>query len=124
MFIKEFSNKTGLSIDTLRYYEEEKLLIPTRNEKNYRIYSEEDFCWVQLLLKMKQTRMTLANIKGFARLQKLGDESLPERIKMLNNHMGELYEQQANLAETIAFVGYKMEGYQKKVAIQQEGTDR
>lgn len=43
MFIKEFSNKTGLSIDTLGYYEEEKLLIPARNEKNYRIYSEEDF---------------------------------------------------------------------------------
>ncbi|EAF3252789.1 MerR family DNA-binding transcriptional regulator, partial [Listeria monocytogenes] len=43
--------KTGLSIDTLRYYEEEELLIPARNEKNYRVYTEEDYCWVQLLLK-------------------------------------------------------------------------
>lgn len=66
MFIKEFSNKTGLSIDTLRYCEEEKLLMPARNEKNYRIYNEEDFCWVQLLLKMKQTGMTLRNMKEFA----------------------------------------------------------
>ncbi|EAC8755848.1 MerR family DNA-binding transcriptional regulator, partial [Listeria monocytogenes] len=28
MYIKDFAIKTGLSIDTLRYYEEEKLLIP------------------------------------------------------------------------------------------------
>ncbi|EKZ4067323.1 MerR family DNA-binding transcriptional regulator, partial [Listeria monocytogenes] len=26
MYIKDFATKTGLSIDTLRYYEEEKLL--------------------------------------------------------------------------------------------------
>lgn len=51
MYIKDFATKTGLSIDTLRYYEEEELLIPARNEKNYRVYTEEDYCWVQLLLK-------------------------------------------------------------------------
>ncbi|EGP9252569.1 TPA: MerR family DNA-binding transcriptional regulator, partial [Listeria monocytogenes] len=28
MYIKDFAIKTGLSIDTLRYYEEEELLIP------------------------------------------------------------------------------------------------
>ncbi|AIS62357.1 MerR family transcriptional regulator [Listeria ivanovii] len=115
MFIKEFSNKTGLSIDTLRYYEEEKLLIPARNEKNYRIYSEEDFCWVQLLLKMKQTGMTLRNMKEFARLQKLGDTSLPDRMKMLDRHLEALYEQQANLTETISFVGNKMDTYKKRL---------
>lgn len=115
MFIKEFSNKTGLSIDTLRYYEEEKLLMPARNEKNYRIYSEEDFCWVQLLLKMKQTGMTLRNMKEFARLQKLGDTSLPDRMKMLDRHLEALYEQQANLTETISFVGNKMDTYKKRL---------
>lgn len=115
MYIKEFSIKTGLSIDTLRYYEEEKLLIPARNEKNYRVYTEEDYCWVQLLLKMKQTSMTLANIKEFAKLQKLGDASLPERIWILDEHLGELFQQQTNLMETITFVSEKMESYQKKV---------
>lgn len=115
MFIKEFSNKTGLSIDTLRYYEEEKLLMPARNEKNYRIFNEEDFCWVQLLLKMKQTGMTLRNMKEFARLQKLGDTSLPDRMKMLDRHLEALYEQQSNLAETISFVGDKMDTYKKRL---------
>lgn len=70
MYIKDFAIKTGLSIDTLRYYEEEELLIPARNEKNYRVYTEEDYCWVQLLLKMKQTGMTITNIKKFCCITK------------------------------------------------------
>ncbi|EAF9600973.1 MerR family transcriptional regulator [Listeria monocytogenes] len=107
MYIKDFAIKTGLSIDTLRYYEEEKLLIPARNEKNYRVYTEEDYCWVQLLLKMKQTGMTITNIKNFAALQKQGDMTLPNRIEILNNHMKNLYEQQKDLAETISFVAKK-----------------
>lgn len=63
---------------------------------------------MQLLLKMKQTSMTLANIKEFAKLQKLGDESLPERIRILDEHLEELYKQQTNLMETITFVSEKM----------------
>ncbi|AFH79698.1 TPA: MerR family transcriptional regulator [Listeria monocytogenes] len=115
MYIKDFAIKTGLSIDTLRYYEEEELLIPARNEKNYRVYTEEDYCWVQLLLKMKQTGMTITNIKNFAALQKQGDMTLPNRIKILDNHMENLYEQQKDLAETISFVAKKVDGYREKL---------
>lgn len=115
MYIKDFAIKTGLSIDTLRYYEEEELLIPARNEKNYRVYTEEDYCWVQLLLKMKQTGMTITNIKNFAALQKQGDKTLPNRIQILDNHMENLYEQQKDLAETISFVAKKVDGYREKL---------
>ncbi|AVU89559.1 MerR family transcriptional regulator [Listeria monocytogenes] len=115
MYIKDFATKTGLSIDTLRYYEEEELLIPARNEKNYRVYTEEDYCWVQLLLKMKQTGMTITNIKNFAALQKQGDKTLLNRIQILDNHMENLYEQQKDLAETISFVAKKVDGYREKL---------
>ncbi|HAO5767876.1 TPA: MerR family transcriptional regulator [Listeria monocytogenes] len=115
MYIKDFATKTGLSIDTLRYYEEEELLIPARNEKNYRVYTEEDYCWVQLLLIMKQTGMTITNIKNFAALQKQGDKTLLNRIQILDNHMENLYEQQKDLAETISFVAKKVDGYREKL---------
>ncbi|WP_100089316.1 MerR family transcriptional regulator [Listeria monocytogenes] len=115
MYIKDFATKTGLSIDTLRYYEEEELLIPARNEKNYRVYTEEDYCWVQLLLKMKQTGMTITNIKNFAALQKQGYKTLPNRIQILDNHMENLYEQQKDLAETISFVAKKVDVYREKL---------
>ncbi|EAD5843053.1 MerR family transcriptional regulator [Listeria innocua] len=121
MYIKDFAIKTGLSIDTLRYYEEEELLIPARNEKNYRVYTEEDYCWVQLLLKMKQTGMTITNIKNFAALQKQGDMTLPNRIEILDNHMENLYEQQKDLAETISFVDKKWMGIERSYKYNRKG---
>ena len=36
MQIKAFSAKTGLSSDTLRYYEKEGLLMPERDSNGYR----------------------------------------------------------------------------------------
>jgi DNA-binding transcriptional MerR regulator len=116
MLIKEFALKTGLTIDTLRYYEEEGLLLPDRDDRNYRIYTEEDYCWVQLLLKMKQTGMTLADIKTFAALQKQGDTSLAERTAILEKHMVKLHEQQESLSETIDFVTHKIEGYRQALS--------
>ena len=38
MYIKEFSAQTGLSADTLRYYEKEGLLLPERDGNGYRVY--------------------------------------------------------------------------------------
>ncbi|RNB85563.1 MerR family transcriptional regulator [Brevibacillus panacihumi] len=42
MKISELSQKTGVSIRSLRYYEEKKLIHPKRLENGYRIYSEQD----------------------------------------------------------------------------------
>lgn len=42
MKIGELSSKTGVSIRSIRYYEEKKLLDPKRLENGYRVYSEKD----------------------------------------------------------------------------------
>lgn len=64
---------------------------------------------------MKQTGMTITNIKNFAALQKQGDKTLPNRIQILDNHMENLYEQQKDLAETISFVAKKVDVYREKL---------
>lgn len=43
MTIKETEELTGLSRSNIRFYEKEKLIVPSRNENNgYRDYSEQD----------------------------------------------------------------------------------
>ena len=42
MKIGELSLKTGVSIRSIRYYEEKNLIYPKRLENGYRVYSEED----------------------------------------------------------------------------------
>ena len=67
--IQEFAALTGLSADTLRYYEKEGLLAPARYANGYRIYSERDAAWLAFILRLKETNMPLAQIKAFARLR-------------------------------------------------------
>ncbi|MBR6895496.1 MerR family transcriptional regulator [Lactococcus piscium] len=115
MFIKEFSEKTGLSIDTLRYYENENLLAPKRNQHNYRDYTESDVCWVELLLKMKQTGMSINEIKGYAALQEQGDVSLANRIDILDKHLTSLKQAKETLEQTMSFVERKISGYKQRL---------
>ena len=55
--IQAFAALTGLSADTLRYYEKEGLLAPTRDSNGYRVYSERDAAWLAFILRLKETNM-------------------------------------------------------------------
>jgi len=49
--IQEVAKRTGLSIDTLRYYERIGLLEPVRRDQSgYRRYSQQDLDWIGLLI--------------------------------------------------------------------------
>lgn len=53
MTIKEIETRTGLPRASVRFYEREGFLSPSRGENGYRNYSEED---CQTLLKIKLLR--------------------------------------------------------------------
>ncbi|MFD1900102.1 MerR family transcriptional regulator [Enterococcus termitis] len=52
--ISEFAKAIGISEHTLRYYEKEGLIEPSRNEHNYRIYDEADIEWATFVIKLKK----------------------------------------------------------------------
>lgn len=62
MKIGEFASRTGVSKDTIRYYEKINLLKPTM-ENSYRYYTEEDILSIQTVIKLKQNGFTLQEIK-------------------------------------------------------------
>lgn len=63
--IGEFSKITGLSVKTLRYYDEERILTPSfRNLENaYRYYSTEDYEKAQLILMLRELSFSIMEIK-------------------------------------------------------------
>jgi len=63
--IGEFSKITGLTVKTLRYYDEENIIKPSyRNEENsYRYYDEEDFKKAQLIIVLRELEFSIAEIK-------------------------------------------------------------
>lgn len=62
MKISEFAAITGLSKDTIRYYEKLDLLHPIINNK-HREYTNQDINIIETILKLKQTGFSLHEIK-------------------------------------------------------------
>ena len=115
MYISEISERTGLSIYTLRYYEKEGLLTNiSRNESGRRVYSDKDLNWLTWIQRLKSTGMSLENIKRFSTLRSRGDSSISDRKHMLIEHSKKLKSDIQRLQDELDIVEYKVEAYQEK----------
>lgn len=60
MQIGEVAERTGLSLRTIRYYEEVGLVVPTaRSQGGFRLYTHADTERLQLIKRMKPLELTL-----------------------------------------------------------------
>lgn len=75
MRIGDFSACSGVSIDTLRYYEKIGLLKPERRNGK-RFYHEMDFKLLQAITKLKQMNFSLEDIRTILDFDKKIDEGL------------------------------------------------
>ena len=84
MTIKEVAKKTGVSADTLRYYERIGLLpaVP-RKPNGIRDYDEFFIDWIAFIQDLKSVGMSLEAILDYISLAKLGEVSRKERKQLL-----------------------------------------
>ncbi|WP_100486262.1 MerR family transcriptional regulator [Sporolactobacillus pectinivorans] len=114
--IGTFSELTGLSIDTLRYYEKEGIICPGRDTNNRRVYTEADQIWINFIIKLKETAMPIKKIKEYACLRYRGDETVDERLNILYSHRLFMLDQKKKLEENIEHLNRKIAAYEKESA--------
>jgi DNA-binding transcriptional MerR regulator len=101
--IQQVAQQTGLSIDTLRYYERIGLLEPVgRAQNGHRRYTQHDLAWIDLLIRLRNTGMPRAQMVRFAELRRQGSATLTERRLMLEQHQHSLEQHMATLQQKIA----------------------
>jgi DNA-binding transcriptional MerR regulator len=114
--IQEVSQATGLSAHTLRYYERIGLIHPIEREENTRrLYTEDDIGWIDFLLKLRATGMSIKEMQTYAELQRQGDVTLPERVEMLKLLQAKVETRMSELNEHLKLICYKIEIYQQIV---------
>ncbi len=112
MRISEASSRSGLSIDTIRYYERTGLLPPiARGIDGKRRFSAENVEWLILLASLRETKMPMEKMRRFARLYQDGDGSVPLRKQMLLEHAGHLANERAVLQRCSELLSYKLARY-------------
>ncbi|EAC7025435.1 MerR family transcriptional regulator [Listeria monocytogenes] len=111
-----FSREVELSIDTLRYYEKEKLISPKRNEINRRIYDSLDITWINFIKKLKQTGMPIKDIKEYAKLRYLGDQTIEQRMTLLYKQYDVLVEKREEIELYTQFLLNKIDIYKEMLS--------
>ena len=110
MTIGEAAEKTGLTTDTLRYYEKIGLIPPVpRRENGLRDYGEETLKLVELIQRFKAIGMPLETIQNYLRLAALGNSTRKERRELLLETRENLMKKIDRLSFCLRLADYQLE---------------
>lgn len=91
MKMKQVEEITGISAKNIRFYEQQQLLCPARNQENsYREYDEEDVRTLKLIKVLRKLDMPLENIRQVICGKRPLDEVVAMHISYLENSVQEL----------------------------------
>ncbi|MDX8526498.1 MerR family transcriptional regulator [Mesorhizobium sp. MSK_1335] len=112
MRISEVASTSGLSIDTIRYYEKLDLLPKiARGRDGRRDFSAENVEWLILLSSLRDTGMPMERMRYFAQLYRRGNETLSGRKAVLLEHAAHLDMRRAALDRCAELLAYKLKRY-------------
>jgi DNA-binding transcriptional MerR regulator len=115
--IREVSERTGLSIDTLRWYERAGLLPDIdRGTDGRRRYSPLAIGFVRLVQVLRRTGMPVAEVRKFVQLGTVGLEHHRSRVALLEEHAAALEERMAQLRADHATVQAEIAHYRDLIA--------
>lgn len=110
--IAEVAEKTHLTAHTLRYYEKEGLLpFVDRSDSGNRDFKDTDLEWLELICCLKNTGMSIKNIKEFIGLCLKGDNTLDVRREIFITHREEVINQMAELQKNLDKINCKINYY-------------
>lgn len=110
--IKEAAKKVGLTAHTIRYYDQEGLLPFVKRDKNgNRIFRENDVEWLLFILCLRDTGMSIEEMKHFVQLSIEGDDTVAERKRVLQRHRRSIEEKIEEMKRYLEKIDEKMNCY-------------
>lgn len=110
--INEVANKFGLSAHTLRFYDKEGLMpFIGRDKSGNRIFTETDLNWVAMVCCLKDTGMSIKEIKQYADWCMEGMPTIGERKAMLVKHRQQVVRKIEELKKNLALIDSKIAVY-------------
>jgi DNA-binding transcriptional MerR regulator len=115
MRIAEAAARSGLSIDTIRFYEKSGVLPEIqRGADGQRRFSAENIDWLTLLYWLRETGMPMKTMYRFACLYRAGDHTMPARKEILLSHAEHLKKRRADLDRCKEVLDYKIAIYEER----------
>lgn len=116
MTIGELAKATNISEYTLRFYEKKGLIQVQRDNAGRRCYVAGDIEWINFIKRLKDTGMLLKDIEHYSKLRYAGEETMPERLTMLQKHREYVLEQQRKWEEYMDNLDSKIAFYENAIS--------
>ncbi|MDR2279970.1 MAG: MerR family transcriptional regulator [Gordonia sp. (in: high G+C Gram-positive bacteria)] len=116
MSIADVAARTGLSRDTLRWYEAEGLIpaVP-RTSAGVRRYDDASIRMIDLLVRLRRTGMSVAHMRDFVTMVDQGARTHGRRMRLLEDHREEIESRIRELIDDLESVDDKIAHYRRLI---------
>ncbi|UVF03414.1 stress response transcriptional regulator NmlR [Streptococcus equinus] len=122
MNIKKVSEQTGVSADTIRYYERIGLLPRIkRNKSGIRDFSEQDIATLEFIRCFRRAGMSVESLIEYMSLVEEGEGTEEARLHILEEQREKLATRLDELQTALNRMDYKINNY-KNIILQKEQT--
>ena len=122
MKIAEVSEHTGISSDTLRYYERIGLIWPVnRNASGIRDYNDLDLRRVEFIKCMRSAGLPVDVLIEYVALVQRGDQTIEARKEILVEQRDLLLARMEEMQKTLDILNHKIEVYENAVLKREKG---
>ncbi|KAB1658547.1 MerR family transcriptional regulator [Pseudoclavibacter sp. CFCC 11306] len=109
--IAEAAQLVGLSAHTLRYYEQQKLVRPTRDAQGRRRYDAFALRRLVFVTRMRVSGMGMSELRRYIALVEQGDATIPERRQIMLDQRDRIERQIAELELAREATDFKIARY-------------
>jgi DNA-binding transcriptional MerR regulator len=100
MRIGQVSKQAGVSIDAIRFYERNRLLLaPTRSAGGFRLYSSDDVAVLQFIRSLQTLGFSLNEVRDFVSLRTNDLRACSAVRKMLDHKLKDIHAKRIALAK-------------------------
>jgi DNA-binding transcriptional MerR regulator len=115
--IAEAAELTGLSPDTLRYYEKDDLMLRRvpRDAAGHRRFADDDLSWIRLISKLRATGMPIRDVRRYTEMVRAGDGNEGERLELLQAHRQVVLARLAEVQDHLGAIDFKIGLYEDRI---------
>ena len=122
--IAKVAQMTGFSVPTLRFYEQEGLILPVpRDGAGNRMYGEKEMTRINTIRCLRAAGLTLPHMKRYFALPDEGEESIRVRRELMLHTQDNLRRQQRELERCMRYLSLKLDYYDAMLDALQQGHE-
>lgn len=109
--IGELAERTGRSVHTIRWYEQQGLLPPVPRLGAHRIYSNRHVEWLGLMERLRASGMSVAELRRYTAYAQRGGAALEQTREVLRAHRKRVEDSIEQWQRALELIDEKIEFY-------------